>query len=121
NLLVRYMFSFYYVQIYLTVTSHVYSPAYLFINDDVWNELSEEDQSILINAAEEARDLNRQLNEEQDQSVVKSLEEKGMDVYTLSEEEMSDFQETTLPVYEDLVEELGGNSGEIVKSILERD
>lgn len=113
--------SFYDVQKYLTVTNHVYSPASLFINDDVWNELSEEEQNILINAAEEARDLNRQLNEEQDQSVVKSLEEKGMDVYTLSEEEMEDFQETTLPVYEDLVEELGGNSSEIVKSILERD
>ena len=75
--------SFYDVQEYLTITNHVYSPASLFINNDVWDDLSEEQQNILITAAEEGRDLNRQLNEE------------GMDVHELTEEEISVFQEAT--------------------------
>lgn len=112
--------SFYDVQEYLTITNHVYSPASLFINNDVWNDLSEEQQNILITAAEEGRDLNRQLNEEEDQKVTKELKEKGMDVHELTEEEISVFQEATLPVYDSLIETLGGNSQEIVDSILER-
>ncbi|WP_166626731.1 DctP family TRAP transporter solute-binding subunit [Jeotgalicoccus sp. S0W5] len=113
--------SLYDVQKYLTITNHVYSPASLFINNEVWNELTNEQQDILIDAANEGRDLNRELNKEEGESLAMELEEKGMEVYTLSEEEMEVFQETTLPVYEKLVDELGGNSDEILKSILERE
>lgn len=112
--------SFYDVQEYLTITNHVYSPASLFINNDVWNDLSEDQQNILIKAAEEGRDLNRQLNAEEDQKVTEELKEQGMDVHELTEEEISIFQEATLPVYDSLVETLGGDSQEIVDSILER-
>lgn len=112
--------SFYDVQEYLTITNHVYSPATLFINNEVWEDLTPEHQEILIKGAEAGRDLNRRLNEEQDQTVIEKLKERGMDVYTLSEEEMEDFQEATLPVYEKLMEDLGGNSRETIDSILER-
>lgn len=112
--------SFYDVQEYLTITNHVYSPASLFMNIDVWNDLSKEHQNIIIDAAEAGRDVNRQLNEEQDETLIKKLEERGMDVYTLSEEEMESFQNETLPVYDELIDDLGGNSREIVESILER-
>lgn len=112
--------SFYDVQDYLTITNHVYSPASLFMNIDVWNDLSNEHQRIILKAAEEGRDLNRKLNAEEDELLINKLEERGMDVYELSEEEMEEFQNKTLPVYERLIEDLGGNSSEIVDSIIER-
>lgn len=113
--------SFYDVQDYLTVTNHVYSPASLFINLNTWQELSEEHQEILINAAEAGRDLNRELNEEEDAEAIETLEEEGMDVYELTDEDMEIFQEATLSVYESLIDDLGGDSEEIINSIRDRD
>lgn len=112
--------SFYDVQEYLTITNHVYSPASLFINQDIWSDLSEEHQDIILEAAKEGRDLNRELNEKEDQELISTLEERGMEVYELDENEMQEFQDVTLPVYEGLIEKLGGDSEEIINSILDR-
>ncbi|WP_181347833.1 TRAP transporter substrate-binding protein [Thalassobacillus sp. CUG 92003] len=107
--------SFYDVQDYLTITNHVYSPATLFINNDTWEGLSEENQQIIIEAAEAGRDLNRELNKKQDEKLIKSLEEKGMQVSEI--DEVKPFQEKTKPVWDMVVEELGDDAETMIQEI----
>lgn len=107
--------SFYDVQKYLTISNHVYSPATLFINQNKWNALSEEQQQIIIEAAHAGRDINRNLNEEQDAELVKELEEKGMHVTVL--EDIQPFREATKKVWDDVAKSIGGDAQEIIDEI----
>ncbi|UCZ52915.1 DctP family TRAP transporter solute-binding subunit [Bacillus shivajii] len=109
--------SFYDVQEYLTITNHVYSPASLFINYDKWDSLTEEQQSILVEAAEAGRDTNRELNAEQDESLIADFQERGMDVHVI--EDIVPFQELTQSVWTNVTEELGEEAQEIIDDILE--
>ncbi|MCE7792909.1 DctP family TRAP transporter solute-binding subunit [Salipaludibacillus sp. CUR1] len=108
--------SFYDVQDYLTITNHVYSPASLFINNDKWEGLTEEQQTIILEAAEAGRDINRELNAEQDNALISEFEEKGMDVFEI--EDIVPFQEATKSVWETVTEELGEEGQQIIDDIL---
>ncbi|MEI3606470.1 TRAP transporter substrate-binding protein [Pseudogracilibacillus sp. SE30717A] len=110
--------SFYDVQEFLTVTNHVYSPATLFINLDKWNSLTKEQQEIIEKASYVGRDLNRELNEEQDKALIKELEEKGMDVHVI--EDVSEFRELTKNVWDIVIDELDEDARDIVDQIIEQ-
>jgi TRAP-type transport system periplasmic protein len=107
--------SFYDVQKYLTISNHVYSPATLFINSSKWDSLTKDQQDIILEAAGEGRDLNRKMNQEQDEEMVKGLEEKGMEVTVI--EDIKPFQEATKPVWDQVSKEIGGNSQELIDDI----
>ncbi|MBM7095176.1 DctP family TRAP transporter solute-binding subunit [Bacillus sp. H-16] len=109
--------SFYDVQEYLTITNHVYSPATLFMSEEKWEQLDEEHQDIILEAAAAGRDVNREMNQEQDEALVKELEENGMEVTEITD--MQAFQERTQPVWSIVTDELGGEAEEIINSILE--
>ena len=53
-------FSFYEKQRYLSLTSHIYSPVYLTINEDTWQGLSPEIQQGLEKAAAAAAETSRE-------------------------------------------------------------
>jgi len=97
--------SFYECQQYLSITNHVYSPASLIINLDLWNSLTEEQQAILAKAAAAGRDVNRQLNAENDQTLTDELAAQGMEVNYI--EDVSAFQEKMQPVWDSVISELG--------------
>src|SRR5699024_3699296 len=103
--------SFYDVQEYLSITNHVYTPAGLLMNKDKWNSLTEEQQNIITEAAEAGRDVNRNLNEENDESLITSLEENGMKVNEI--EDLTPFQEATKSVWDILTQDLGGEAQDI--------
>ncbi|HLQ82818.1 MAG TPA: DctP family TRAP transporter solute-binding subunit [Pseudogracilibacillus sp.] len=107
--------SYYDVQEYLTITDHVYTPASLFINMDKWESLTDEQQEIVLKAAEEGRDVNRELNAEKDDELVDSLKEEGMEVNTIEDPEP--FQEKTKPVWDELADELGEEAEDIIDKI----
>lgn len=108
--------SFYDVQDYLTITNHVYSPASLFINNDKWNSLTTEQQDIIIAAAGAGRDINRELNAEQDEELIANLEERGMDVQVI--EDIVPFQQATESVWSSVTEDLGEEGQQIIDDIL---
>lgn len=109
--------SFYDVQEFLTITNHVYSPATLFINIDKWNSLSEEHQEIILKASYAGRDINRELNKDQDETLIKELEEKGMDIHII--EDISEFREHTKGVWDIVIDELDEEARDIVDEIIE--
>lgn len=109
--------SFYDVQEYLSITNHVYTPAGLLMNMDKWNSLTEEQQDIIIEAAEAGRDVNRKLNEEYDETLIEELREKGMEVNVI--DDLTPFQDVTKGVWELLIDELGEEAEEIINKILD--
>jgi tripartite ATP-independent transporter DctP family solute receptor len=71
---------FYEVQKYCSLTGHFYSPTPLFISKAAWNKLTDEQKEILRVAANEARDYQRSLIDEQSAQFVDKLKEVGMRV-----------------------------------------
>lgn len=87
------------VQSNLTVWNYSYDPLLMGMNKAMFDELSEEDQAIVTEAAAEANEyqvgLNRDLAEEQ-------LEELGqeMEVAELDADQLADFREASEPIFE---------------------
>lgn len=102
-----YSMKFYEVQDYLTLTNHLYSPWPVIINQDFWDNLPEDLQKVVMEAAEETRDYNRQLSAEDEAESLDLLTEEGMEYVELSDEELAKFQEAMSIGYEDVKEELG--------------
>lgn len=90
---------FYEVQKYLTLDGHTYSPETVVFSLQTWNKLPKEYQDIIIKAAQEARDFNRQRAEEQNQKFLDQMKSKGLQVTELTPEQKAAFQEKMKPVW----------------------
>ncbi|WP_391558093.1 TRAP transporter substrate-binding protein [Robertmurraya sp.] len=91
---------FYEVQKYLSKTGHVYNASPFLISKDFWNTLSDEEKKAVQEAADEARDYQRELNQKEDEDGYKFLTENGMTVTDITDEEKEAFLEKVKPVYE---------------------
>ncbi|WP_447556129.1 DctP family TRAP transporter solute-binding subunit [Vreelandella sp. EE22] len=89
--------NFYEVQDYLNLTQHVYSPAPLMMGLDLFNSFSEEDQSIILEAAQTALPVQRETSQELEKRYQLQLGELGM---TVTEPELGPFREAVRPVLE---------------------
>lgn len=98
---------FYEVQKYLTLSSHVYSPAPLLIAKAKFDSFSPELQEIFMDAAIEMRDFERNFLAEMDEKYVETAIENGMEVVTPEEFNYDAFLEATQPVYEQYKDEFG--------------
>lgn len=98
---------FYEVQDYLTISGHFYAATILLMNNEFFNNLPEDLQSLVNEAAEEYRDEQRQIAQEQDKEWLESLKESGMQINTLSEEQIEVFRNAAGPVYDKFKSEIG--------------
>ncbi|GAA2566681.1 TRAP transporter substrate-binding protein [Mycolicibacterium diernhoferi] len=73
-------FSFYEKQPYLSLTSHIYSPVYLAMNEDTWQGLSPEVQQGLEKAAAAAAATSRAAGAEADEELLSKFEAAGVQV-----------------------------------------
>lgn len=73
-------FSFYEKQPYLSMTSHIYSPVYLVVNEDTWQGLSPEVQQGLQKAATAAAATSRMAGAEADEQLIAKFEGAGVQV-----------------------------------------
>ncbi len=96
--------SLYDVQKYLSLTGHFYSPAIFGINEQLFNSLPADYQQIIMEAAEEAKDYERKMHEELDDTNVEVLKEKGM---VITEVDTAAFVEAVQPVYEKYAPQIG--------------
>lgn len=93
----------YEVQEYLSTTGHKYEVTPFIIGADVWASLSEEDQQVVREAAEEARDLQR--DEMASQTV--EIEEDIQEHLELNRPDPEPFREATSAVYDKWREDFG--------------
>ena len=70
----------YEVQDYLSVTNHIYSGMCFTISESVWNQMSLAEQEIVQAAAIASAEYDRNLNKQQTDDLVSSLEEAGMQI-----------------------------------------
>ena len=102
-----YTSNLYEVHNYMSLTSHVYMPTALLMNNDFYESLSDEQQKIVMDASEMFKDEQRQLEQEQNEEYMKEMVEAGLQVNDLTDEEKQVFREKAQPVFEKYEEILG--------------
>jgi len=99
---VIYANNFFEVQEYLSITEHLYSPAPLLMSKEFYDSLPEDLQSIVFEAAEEAKVYQRATCDEQEAVLLKELEDEGMQI---NHPEKAAFVEATQSVYNKFIGE----------------
>lgn len=107
---------FYDVQKYMTIWNYSYDAIVLVANAAFWNGLSAEDQEMFRTAAQEAMSYEREVVAQEDKDLPAQLEEAGMEITTLTPEQLAVFQEALQPVYDEYREKLGADLVELFES-----
>lgn len=98
---------FYEVTDYLTLTSHV-NGVYAFItNDEYFSGLPEDVRTILTEEAENWSDVQRQMNREQEATGVDYIQEQGVEIIELTDDQLEEFKKLAEPVVEEYVPQIG--------------
>lgn len=100
---------FFEVQKYLTNTGHVYNANVFILSKTFYDSLSDKEKEIVKKAAIEARDYQRKLNEEEDQSSVSLLKDKGMKINDLNPGEKEKIMQMVQPLYQQVAQQIGGD------------
>src|SRR5215213_4665945 len=101
---------FYEVQKHAVQSSHIYSVWAFLMSKRFWDRLSPDEQKIITDAAVEARDFERKTIRAYDTQALEELKAKGMQVTTLSEEEIAKLRDKTKPVWTKFTKEFGEDS-----------
>ncbi|MCB8888195.1 TRAP transporter substrate-binding protein [Vreelandella malpeensis] len=99
--------NFYEVQEYGSETRHVYTPFIKMISQRAWDRLDPEYQELVQEAALQAADYEIQLASEYDDWARDQLEERGMQVTRLDDEQIAAFQQAVQPVYDEWAPRIG--------------
>ncbi len=96
----------YEVQSYLTRWNYAYDCLILSCSDKLWNSLSDEDKAIFQDAANKAAAAEVLASREADAANFKLMEENGMTITDLTEDEMNVFKEKVASVYDSYREQV---------------
>lgn len=95
------------VQKYLSLTGHVYSPAYLTIGLDTWNDLPDNVQAAVSTVAASVQDWALSEGETADNQLVDKVKEAGMEV---NEADKAAFIAASAPVYANFAAQVEGGA-----------
>lgn len=87
------------VQKHLSVLNYVYDPLLLGMSLEMWNELSEEDQAIVQEAANEANEYQIKMSRDREDEQLVEFKEQ-MQVDELTPEQIEAFREALAPFYD---------------------
>jgi TRAP-type transport system periplasmic protein len=92
------------VQKYVSLTNHVFTPAYLLVNERWWQGLPAEQRQLLQLAAHEATGRQRAILARGEEELLAKLKSRGMQVDTPS---LEPFVQATRPVWAEFEEKIG--------------
>ena len=102
------LFKYYQVQKYVTIDNHVYAISSMVISDKWYQSLPEDLRKVIDNAQKVALAVNRGASRYTDHMAIEGLKKNGMEVYTLTPQERSQFKaKAQAPVLEWLRGEVG--------------
>ncbi len=104
------------VQGFATDTGHVYSPFVLMIGQGFWDNLPQDLQEVVMDAAIQARDTNRELNRRYNREYMEQLKEI-MTVVELTPDERAQFQGAVRSVYADYADAIGQD---LIEAVMEK-
>jgi tripartite ATP-independent transporter DctP family solute receptor len=108
------------VQKYLTITRHQYNPQIIIVSKKAWDKLSPDEQKVLQEAANEARDFERKVSREKNAQALETLK-KTMQIVELSPQEIEKMRQKVQPVIakhsklvgEDIVKEVNAEVAKV--------
>ncbi|WP_156321149.1 DctP family TRAP transporter solute-binding subunit [Bacillus sp. JCM 19041] len=89
---------FYEVQRYLTTTNHIYNASPFMVSKPFWDSITEEERQAITQVADEVQIEQRKANQQEAVDSVQYLEEQGMTISHLEDEEVERLREATEPV-----------------------
>lgn len=95
--------SLYEVQKYMTLMNHTNLIMGVVVNKDWFDSLEPELQEIVTEAGEEATAMQREITEEESAELMEFLAEH-LEINELTDEEVEEFRDVTVPIYDELVE-----------------
>lgn len=110
---------FYEVQKYLSLTNHMYNPQLLTISKKTWDKLNDEEKKVIQDAANEARDYQRQVSRKK---AAESLEElkKHVTVNDVAPAEIARMRAKAQPVIDKYSKEVGEDLVKEINVALEK-
>ena len=100
----------YEVQKYLTMWHYSFDPLVLCINKKLFDSLSPADQKAIRAAAKEAVAYERAVSAEEEKALPEVLKKKGMQVNTLTPDQIAVFKDRVKPVYAMVEETVGADN-----------
>jgi len=85
---------------YLTIANHNFLTVPVVMNSDKFNSYPEDIQNKIIEAAEAARDHEREFIQEKDEEAIEILEDKGVDIIKYGEIDIESFKSKAEDLYE---------------------
>ncbi len=98
---------FYEVQKYMTVTNHVYSPWIVTASKKWWDQLSKDEQKVLMDAAKVSREFERKDTRAEAAKAMGDLKAKGMEINELSPAESARMRDKLTKVYATVAADVG--------------
>ncbi len=102
------------VQKYLSITGHVYTPAYILSSKKHFGKLPEDVQAALTDCAAQTQDFTYEKAAELETSLLKIIEDAGVEVNTADK---AAFIEASAPIYKQFAEEVEGGQ-EMIDTVL---
>ncbi|RCV87279.1 TRAP transporter substrate-binding protein [Billgrantia montanilacus] len=93
--------NFHEVQDYGSETRHVYTPFIMMMSERTWDRLDPAYQELVQEAARKSAEYEIQLAAEYDDWARDQLEERGMQITRLDDDQIAAFQEAVQPVYDE--------------------
>lgn len=98
---------FFEVQKFLSVTNHVYSPWIITVSKKWWDQLSKDEQKVLMDAALASRTFERKDTRAEAEKAVAELQAKGMKLNRLDASESARMREKLAPVNATIANSVG--------------
>lgn len=105
---------------YLTINNYAYLEFIVAMNKDFWDNLPENTQQLLAEEAQKAEEWIREQAAIEDEESAKKLEEHGMEVYYVPEEDIPEWKEKAMPAWEEF-ESVAGELGKELLEIVEQE
>lgn len=102
GVVLAYTSKFYEVQPYYAVTGQQYAANGIIVSEAFWQSLPEDLQKVVEDGAKYAMENQRRMNNEQEEELLKVMQDAGVEVTYLSDEEKEKFREATLVVWDKL-------------------
>jgi len=104
---VPYSNNFFEVQKYVSRTNHIADSFGIFFNHDVWSQFDAQTQAELKEAAKEAAAFKNETDIAQEQVILEKLQENGMEVNSLTPEQVKVFQDIATNLYPKFADMIG--------------
>ncbi|MFD1065553.1 DctP family TRAP transporter solute-binding subunit [Oceanobacillus locisalsi] len=105
---------------YLTVNNYAYFEFILGVNQEYWDDLPENTQTLIEETANETEEWIRHQTKLEDEETLQVLKDRGMEVYEVPADELDVWKEAAMPVWRTFEDE-AGEAGEKLLDIAEEE